>query len=71
MSQPATQGDAVSEWRFWRNKHGTTIHRDSCRYAPNGQPWKWAQGRPPSEIWFTALCMGYHLCRICKPVRRA
>jgi len=56
-----------------RTKGGLIVHRKDCGSLGGGvcstaEPWKWADGRPLSEVRHAVAMVGSRQCRRCNPL---
>lgn len=51
-----------------RTCRGTMIHRNDCRYARKGTPWRWADRVPKADLIRAVDTFGYTLCAWCHPL---
>jgi hypothetical protein len=60
----------ASLWRvLTKGKKTARVHRETCRYIKarrtrRKEPWEWAEGRDPSEVWAASWNIP---CRVCRP----
>lgn len=52
---------------YVRTRDGRTVHRLSCRYAGNAEPWPWADGRDLDAAARDLEQAGVHPCGSCEP----
>ncbi|USH45554.1 hypothetical protein SEA_PHABULOSO_59 [Gordonia phage Phabuloso] len=59
----------MNETTYSRSIDGKKVHLSTCRHAPSGIPWEWAEGRSVDEI--QAKAPWTKPCGLCKPFGRA